>query len=464
MNKLYTFLLLSLTLIIASCGDDDSGPEPVSLNFENTTIGVSGSSDATATIIFSRPAEVAGTLVVTITAGDLVYGASNDFFTAPAAENNVINIPFVEGEESVEITVSQGEALNIEEDKSISLAIAAEPSTDFLIGNNQSVTATFSENYVTPSAAVTADVGGEARDYFYFVDLDKFVMTKVNRNNYDLALESSGEGFNILLNASTLMLAQETEETEFTAITPEDTVGLSLQSSSNLDIPEGGSMFSGDLSETVFYNWDVDGDLSNVYIIDRGVTANGEGAESRGWKKVQISKDGNDYIVHAANIDGTDDQTFTISKSSDYSFKYVHLSNGEVPVEPKANEWDILVRATSQFVQMGPTMSHIYNSQAAYHNFFGSTKTARIDLEESDKTYEDVSLADATSALNANEEDFNTIGISWRGLGENYSYVAYPDQVYIIEDANGNIFKLQFTSYYNNDNETGPQFQFEHLN
>ncbi|MBL3655816.1 HmuY family protein [Fulvivirga sediminis] len=453
-------LLCAATLMI-SCGDDDGSPAPVNVNFNNTEVGLSGDNATVVSIVFSRAAESAGSLMITASSSDLVYGEDNDYYTEPATEDNIVTIPVSVGDTEISFSIAPGTALNIEEDKTISFLLSSNVES-FMAGTNNTLTVTVSENFVTPSATVIAHVGeGSSRDQHFYLDLDRLETTTVNRNNYDLALESAGEGFNILLNASTIMRAAATDEADFENVTEEDLENASFST----DVVTGNSFYQGSFDETAFYNWDANGNTSNVYIVDRGIEASvprDVDPVRRGYRKVQLTKSGDEYTIHSANLDGSAETTFTVNKSDDASFKYVHFNNGEAEIEP-AN-WDILVRAVTYEVSSN-NYSMIYNTLGAYHNYYGGSTVALIDISATEQGFEDVTLEQATEALNATDNGFNTIGVNWRdsNMGQ---YTINDQQVYIIQDEDGNIFKLHFTAYFSaKDGSTeAPEIQYEHLN
>lgn len=459
-NVLLTAIMLA-TVLFTSCDDDDASPAAINVNFENTEVGISTTStEVSASVVFSRATEDAGSIELSLNAGGLIYGADADFHT-DLTQNSATSftLEYEAGVESVSFSVAAGSGLNIEQDETISIVIA-NVGDNFVIGNNSTLSITFGENFVVTSGYVTADVGGNARTHLLYVDLEKGTEARVDRNSFDLALESAGDGFNILLNTATGMLATNTGELAFSAIDGTDTVGMVLTGAESADIATASPLYTGDFSETKFFGWDADGTQSNVFIINRGSVAN-QGA-NRGWKKVQISKTTNGYNVLSADLDGSNEQQFEIEKSADYNFKYVHFENGEVAVEPATESWDIVLTPITQNAYSNGMFFGAYNSQAALHNYYGAIEVGVIDLDESGTTFEEIDLSTATASINDAADDYNAIGLSWRVLGSNFAFTL-TNLVYCVKDAEGNIFKLQFTDYYNAANEVGPEFKYELL-
>ncbi|WP_422361437.1 HmuY family protein [Reichenbachiella sp.] len=456
--KLIIYLLASLILLgVTACEEDETAP--VRVNFSNTETGISDeASSADIEISFSRPAESDGNLSVQIKSASLAYGEDADFFTSPAASDMIATVPFAIGDESVTVTISAGSALNIDQDESITLTISND--TGVLdLGDQVTFTVVFSENFVVPSAEIKTDVGGDDRTHQVYIDLSSGQTTRVDRNDFDLVLESAGDGFNILLNATAVMNAKKTDQIDFTKVSEDDTVGLDL--SGLIDRAEEGTTFTGDFAETVFYEWDKESTTSHVYIIDRGIDK--YGGQDRGWKKVQITKSGTSYTVRSADLDGTNETSFSINKSSNQNFKYVHFGNGEATVAPEDGQWDLVLSTLSQVAFYGGQYYGTYNSQAAFHNFYGGTLVAVINTDEVEITYEDLTKEAAISALSETEDDYSIIGTNWRGLDANYQIVINSNLIYCFQDIDGNLFKFQFTAYYNGDSEVGPSFKYEHL-
>lgn len=455
MKTIYsTFLAIAFIFTLASCGDDDT-VQPISLNFENTELGLTDQ-ELIVNIIFSRAITEDGQLFINVNPNNLSYGENNDFYTDPAIVNSVLTLDFIKGAENISFTIKEGKSLNIAEDASVNFTLSTDAPI-ISIGDNMTATVVFSENFVTPEATVSANVGGSLRANQAYIDLSTGTTSSVSKDAYDLILESSGSEFNILLNYSSKMMAMSTDKSNFSEVSEADLTGVTWRGDLHMDIASGQEVSLGNFSETKFYQWDANDNTSNVFIINRGETD--KNATSRGIKKVQVTKNGSTYTLKSADLDGSNEKEHTITKSADDMFKFVHLENGEVEVEPTS--WDISVRTGGQ-AAFFPDGSYFatYNTLGAFQNHYGGVKVVAIN----DKEFDKITKLDAESALSGVNSDLSAIAFDWRALDfATFQYKVTEALNYVIMDTDGNYFKLKFTNYYNVTNEEEPQLNYEHL-
>ena len=453
MKTIYsTFLAIAFIFTLISCGDDDT-VQLISLNFENTGLGLTDE-ELNVNIIFSRAVTEDGQLLINVNPSNLSYGENNDFYTEPAIVNSVLTLDFIKGAENISFTVKEGKSLNIAEDASVSFTLSTDAQI-ISIGDNMTATVVFSENFVTPEATVSADIGGSLRANQAYIDLSTGTISSVKKDAYDLILESSGSDFNILLNYSSKMMALDTEKSNFSEVSEDDMNGVIWQGNIHLDVANGEAISLGNFSETKFYQWDASGNTSNVFIINRGESD--KSGTDRGIKKVQITKSGNAYTVKSADLDGSNENEHTITKSADHTFKFVHFGDGEADVEPSS--WDFSVRTGTQVSIQGPNVV-VYNTVGAYQNHYGGVKVAVI----TDTEFDDITKSNAESTIASSDSDLSTVAFGWRTfVFSSRGYEINEGLSYIIMDKDGNYFKLKFTNYYNVAQEEEPQFFYEHL-
>ena len=189
-----------------------------------------------------------------------------------------------------------------------------------------------------------------------------------------------------------------------------------------------------------------------------GVTVAGD---ARGWKKIRVLLDGNDYVLQYADLDDTTHQEVTISKNSAYNFTFFSFNTeSEVSVEPEKTDWDLNFTVFTNEIEGYGSYGY---SDFVVTNTKGGAVSYKIDTETDTYTYEDFTLSDALSI--AFDNDQRNIGSTWRVGGGPSSSPALIDTVfYIINDTAGNYYKMQFLAMYSDDGERGhPKFVYSLL-
>jgi len=452
------WLLLAL-FFITSCDDDDE-IQPFTVNFTNVESGISETSpEATISITFSRAANNQGSISLMVNAGVLQYGVDGDYFTEPAAINNRITLPFIAGDESVSFVVKKGSGLNIQQDENISFSLEEDPSV-FITGNNLSSTVSLSENFIAPSGTIELNAGGEGFTQKAFVDLSKLQQINVLTQSWDLGFAAEAGVQRVVLNGAAFVMARPLDKTDILEVSEADTAGFAASMAiPQFDPSKGAAAWvdhpSGDLSKTAFGDLTTTGADAKVFIIKRD-------GENRNWKKVKVYSQGEDYVVEHADIAATDIASTTISKDAAYNFNFLDLDNGEVSVEPEKDKWDMMYGTYTELLNLGgPGLDIPYG----FKDFIIINRTGvgvAMVLEET------IAYADFTSSDIAGLE-FNTeidaIGENWRmGGGPNSGPALYTDRYFVLQDAEGNHFKILFTRLTSTEGERGkPEFTFERI-
>lgn len=325
----------------------------------------------------------------------------------------------------------------------------------------------------TASAVMSPEVGGAEQPNQVFIDLSQENQVTVARNSYDLAFYSGSE-FKVLLNNSTSALTTSIDFYDITEVTAEDTLGWgakldidaifgSLFGAPPAWLPEAASWMddpSGDLSGTAIATISATAGENPVYIINRGKNPDGS---PRGWKKIRITQSSGAYVLQHADIDSDTFTELTISKSSDHDFTFVSFDEGEVEVAPAKTEWDLVFTIFTNLIPIDATTKIPY----AYNDFIltneGRVEVATVAIE-GDVTYENFSAAQLTTIQF--DDDRAAIGSDWRVVaqpGSEQEAGVKSDIFYVIEDANGNYYKLRFTRMSDPvSGERGhPQFEYE---
>lgn len=439
--RLINFLLASLILTYTSCEEEDA--IPVKVNFTNTEAGISTSSpSAELSVGFSRPAETDGTLAVSITSTTLTYGEAADFYTEPAATDQVISMPYSVGDESVSLKVLAGAALNIDQDASITLTVA-DPSQLLDLGAQTVLTVVFSENFVAPSGTAVLDAGGAEFTHQAYFDLSKVAQAKVDKYTWDLGF-SSGADHRVIINNPAKMMAQQLDKNDLTKVTAQDTVGFGATQSFgayNGDAVDWVDAPDGDLDSLALNKVSATASENKVYILSR------EG-DGRNWKKIRVLQNGDGYTLQYADIASSTFETVDITKDETYNFSFFDLDLGAAQAEPAKANWDIMYGSFTNVVNFGYNVPYAYNDYVIINR--NQTEVAEV-LVASEVTYSAFTLSDAQALTLTSAQ--NAIGSNWRNGGsQTTSPSLKEDRFYVIKDSEDNYYKLKFTSMYSSEN------------
>ena len=286
--------------------------------------------------------------------------------------------------------------------------------------------------------------------YQVYYDLKTNATVKTNVfTDWDLGFLTSDTAWHIILNNAKAMYGGNSFSVNFEDVTSEEGVEMHFDKS------------NGNPDSLAIAGWlDLSGEtpVSNnfVYVIDRGLD---EEFSEIGYKKVifQTPED-NKYKITFADLDGQNEQSFTIEKDTTVNYVCFSFDNGIVDVEPPKNDWTLLfsLYQTLYLDLTGNYQSYIVKGALLNpHNV-----TANIDTL---LNFDDIALADTENF--DFKTDLDIIGFDWKyyNFQEGY-YTIVPDQNYMIKNNDGYYYKLRFVDYYNDTNEKGyPKFQFARL-
>lgn len=291
-----------------------------------------------------------------------------------------------------------------------------------------------------------------------------------DHRSWDLAFETSANGYHIWINGSNQIFVNNTNSSNFDNIT--DTVGsnwLMDASSWNKD--------STAIGEWINSNPVVDpsvpkDDLFNsspgrieemvtstrVYLIDLGPDML---AAERYKKIVFESFDQLQYTCKYANLNNSDFHEITIQKETDYAYTYFSIRNGNQVVypEPIKPKWDILfTRYRTILFSGGITLPYIVTGVLINPDGYSVAMDTSVSFNDMDYNY----------AKNLSyKSNRDAIGFDWKHF--NYqsasaTYVVDPTKIYVIKDKLGYYWKLHFIGFYNDQGVKGyPQFEFQRL-
>jgi len=331
-------------------------------------------------------------------------------------------------------------------------------------------------NIVIEGAEIAPEIGGPNEQNQVYVDLSTNTTTAIQRDSWDLGFYSGSE-FRVIINGSIYMAAAELSTTDIDAVNSSNQEVIDLQSqvavgtfqaqSANyIDAPNG------DITATAIAEVSDNDGNNSVYLVNLGyevgsntpATGSVEVAgEARGWMKIRVLKNGNDYILQYADLDAVSHQEVTISKDSNYNFTFFSFNTESVVnVEPVASEWDLNFTV---FTNEIPGYGAYGYSDFVVNNTLAGVGAYMIDTEiDTELSYETFTLSDVDET-NFEYNDRRAIGSSWRNGGGPGVQPSLKDNVfYIVNDTDGNLYKLKFLALTNESGERGyPKFIYSLL-
>ncbi|MDW3194369.1 MAG: HmuY family protein [Cytophagales bacterium] len=444
-------VVLMALLALVSCSEDDPVP-PFDVNFTNTSVGIT--TTAQIEITFSRAAGNSGSLAIEVATGNLSYGETADFVTDPPVENDQITIDFLPGDETINFEISTSSGLNIQQDETLTFKLI-DSDDAFSVGQNTSVTVTFSENFIAPSGTLEIDGGGSTFPNQAFIDLSKLTQTTADKYSWDLGFLSNVGEHRVILNNSAYVMARALESTDIDAVTAQDTAGFAASMYiSNYEDPGAANWIdhqSGDLDQTAIGLIGSSDEDNRVFIIKR----DGEG---RNWKKIRILRDGDNYAILHADIDATTHNRTTVTKDAAYQFNFLDLDHGMTTVSPETDKWDLMYSTYANRANFGITLAVGFNDFITVNR----QGVSAVMVNEEEVTYEDFNSAHVND-LTFVEDNIAVIGSTWRSLVD-FSLVLNEDRFYVIRDGQDQIYKLKFTRLTSIAGERGyPEITFERV-
>lgn len=327
---------------------------------------------------------------------------------------------------------------------------------------------------VIDGAAIAPEVGGPNAPNQVYVDLSTKTTTAIKRDSWDLGFYSGTE-FRVVLNGAVFMAAGQLSETDIDAITSTSAEVQDLQpkvavgtfddaNTAYVDSPDG------IITRTAITEISTTDTSNNVYLLNLGdeigteTPATGSvsiSGDSCGWKKIRILKDGNNYVLQYADLDATTHKEVTISKKTTHNFSFFSFNTeSEVVVAPEKKNWDLNFTV---FTNEIPGYGSYGYSDYVTNNTKSDAKVYMIDTDVASFTYDSFSLTDVDNLNFTNDQ--RGIGSSWRNGGGPGALPSLKDNVfYVVNDTDGNLYKLQFLALTNADGERGyPEFIYSLL-
>jgi len=276
-----------------------------------------------------------------------------------------------------------------------------------------------------------------------FYDLNNETFTIEELADWDLALESSAEGYRALLNGGTAVQVAAMGDTSFDALYDIDNAEWKWDPPSFLiDSSAIGEWANSAFSPT-----------HEVYLIDRSVNSKFEQ-----YKKLQlIEVTDTYYLIRTASLDGSNDQVIRVEKDPNVSYVYVHLDQGALAkYEPAKDSWDFMfTRYRYVYYDMTPVIPYEVNGVILNAN--------QVTAAETRMAFDSVTIEEAMKLEFTPRRDF--IGFDWKYYDfDKEAYITDLKRIIVIRSHSGIYFKLRFIDFYDADGVKGaPTFEFQRL-
>ena len=296
---------------------------------------------------------------------------------------------------------------------------------------------------------IEAEVGGPNQPNQVFIDLSTSISTVVPRTKWDLAF-ATGSEYTVAINYAAYMSARPTDQTDLAEVN--STLVNEVYKTEMATGPDCNVEWvddpSGDLSNTAFGAISTTEASNMVFVINRGYVENGTEKMERGFVKVRVTREAESYIVSYGDIDDETFTSVTIPRDPAYNFVFFSFDDGLVNVEPENGLWDVVMTTGTLLTAFGPGELVPYNFKDLGLTNQQKTKIKAVEIT-TEITYAGFDMEDAnTLTLESNRTG---IGSSWRKFNGSQTAPGYDiaeDIFYVIEDADGNIYKLKFTKMH----------------
>src|SRR5699024_3130392 len=268
--------------------------------------------------------------------------------------DGVISVPFSKGSSSISFNIFKHTDTLSGEEKSIQFDIAEVIIPDFpaYAQGNTSMQVNFSES-ASLGGSISPEIGGPNEPNQVYVHLASQTETAVRRDIWDLGFYS-GEEFYVKLNSSLYMFAGSLKTTDMSSINSNSSLVSELKNKMNFLVEDSHQYVdhpNGNLAELAIQEINENDEENPVYLVKMGNEIGTDQPETgsvavagadRGWKKIRILRQGEDYLLQYADLDDIEYQETTIPKTPGYSFTFYSVVDSQIAqVEPETENWDL---------------------------------------------------------------------------------------------------------------------------
>ena len=285
------------------------------------------------------------------------------------------------------------------------------------------------------------EIGWPYTNQVYY-DCGTNAVVKTNtKYDWDISFECDTNGFHVLVNTARGIFVANQGDVSFASVT--SVAGVDWL----WDVP------SGNLDSTAFGNWK---NSNNVFIVDRQFNANGG---HNGYVKIQLLTVNNQYYTFKyANLDGTDEVTYSISKDPNRSFIHFNFDNGGeiLALEPNKDDWDLLF--TNHYHKFSNLPMPFVLTQVI-SNIHNNVEVA----EDNNGNFGNITLLDTSNYVFTNFWD--EIGYDWKiRNSQDNSFAIDANKSFVIKTTEKLFYKIRFLDFYNSIGNKGyPKFEIQKL-
>lgn len=429
-------LLVALAVNFAGCKKDDPPLAPNQVSFETKEQGIAAeTSEAEVKISLSRAAEVAMNLTVELLPTGVTYGT--EFTTTPEAVSNQLTLNIAAGANSASFKLLKKAGVFLSGSEYVAFVLKGFPATA-VKGANDTTAVKFGA-IVSTGSQLTLQGKTTASNYanVVYVDFSNNLATPSDRKLWNLGFYNGSE-FRVILNQAYQSTIKALAKSDITQVGFADTAGVYLNH--DIEDPKTVSLvdsWDGDMTKTAIKDVSATDADNKVFLLSF------EGSKTQDkYFKVKFSRSVNGYKVQYARVGETTIKTLEVPKAADANFQFASLETEKlVQAEPKKKNWDIMWGYGTFNSGLG---SPYWFQDLVLINNVGGAKAAEV--LEATVSYDNFAEANISAVTFLSTRD--AIGSKWRqGAGPSGPGTIKRDRYYVVQDPNGNVYKLKFISW-----------------
>lgn len=279
--------------------------------------------------------------------------------------------------------------------------------------------------------------GNNYKNQVWYRLYDDTVVAINLKKDWDFALNSQPDGWEIVLNTAKAMKASQMNTKDLKTIV--DTTGFTALA--KVDSPSGNN------DRTAIGDWR---NNDNCYIINRGYDENGR---FQGFIKIKFKKlENNKLYFEYADVYGKQILNDSLVCDPNYDRVYYSFSfKKKVAIEPVLNQYDLCFTQYTTF----------FYDPFMYYQVTGVLTSGKVGVMKiSDKVFSQINSKDTIGRKFSFRKD--AIGYDWKSYNLNTNFYTVDDKlIYLIKDQKGFLYKLHFVGFYNSNGDKGyPKFEF----
>ncbi|MFV0470471.1 MAG: HmuY family protein [Paludibacteraceae bacterium] len=451
MKKLLLLSIAVFALFATSCKKDDPSMPDNTVNLSATEIGFDTETSKSFSVSLDRTTTATTKVVINLTESGVAY--DTDYTTLPVAVNGEVEVLIPAGETTGIITVTKKDDVLFDGDEYLQFAIKYTSDETLVMGATSNLKLSFGAIVSTGNElTLNGGEGGSSAANSVFVDFSNNEQTAVARKSWNLGF-SCGTDFAVILNNTTASTAKEVAIAIGAIINATDSATFVAELSLSFK------------AENFNLIDDINGDLSKTVIKEEKVYVVNLGESQTPLYKIKVSKkDADTYTLQYAKSNESSVKSIDITKDSNYTFKYVSFAENKiVSVAPQKAKWDMVWgKSLYKTVSGSETIPYAFADLVLLNISAGVQAVEVVSADANANIAAYASMNKAVSDALTFSTAIDVIGSKWRnGGGPSTSPSVKDDRFYVIKDAAGNAYKLQFTSI--GDTRGYPKLKYELL-